>query len=305
MRESLVLTATAARHSELRDCLVAWRARIHPRDVGLSDFGRRRVPGLRREEVAELAGVSPRWYELFEAGHSRRVSAEFVQRVAEALLLNERERALLNRLALPEVEAAVEVYERSWRDGALESYVKLRDFARDVSTATSFSEATIKAVEVVHGIIGPDCATVAILESREPELFATGARAKFADHLLARTVLDMNAPTRSGATVMCEHAPDPKQVCDDASHPIRVRDSDGRETVAIHSPAAGAYRDYNSQFRQRSGPAVGIFSQAKFRGLLSCFWAEPRIIHHSRLMLWRLCAPFSNCHRPSQANELP
>lgn len=115
-----MLTAAATRHLELHGCLVAWRARIRPRDVGLSDFGRRRVPGLRREEVAELVGVSSRWYELFEAGHCKRVSAEFVQRIADALLLNERERALLNRLALPEVQAAVEVYERSWRDGAFD-----------------------------------------------------------------------------------------------------------------------------------------------------------------------------------------
>lgn len=86
----------------------------------------------------------------------------------------------------------------------------------------------------------------------------------------------MNVAARSGATVVCEHAPDPKRVCDDASHPVKLRDVNGNETMRIHSPSAGPYRDYNSQFRQRSGPAVGILSRGKFRGLLTCFWSEPR-----------------------------
>jgi hypothetical protein len=68
-----------------------------------------------------------------------------------------------------------------------------------------------------------------------------------------------------GATVVCECAPDPKDVSDDASHPIMIRGADGNETIGLHNPAALPYREYNSHFRQRSGPAVGIFSQGKFR----------------------------------------
>src|SRR6185312_8241675 len=98
---------TKARQLALRDLLTSCRARLSPKDVGLPAAGRRRVPGLRREEVAELVGVSPNWYAFFESGMSdRRFSAAFVERVADALRLDDHERPLLFRLALPEVSAA-------------------------------------------------------------------------------------------------------------------------------------------------------------------------------------------------------
>jgi hypothetical protein len=53
--------------SEIRDFLATRRARLSPEQVGLpAGGGRRRVPGLRREEVAVLAGVSPEWYAKLE-----------------------------------------------------------------------------------------------------------------------------------------------------------------------------------------------------------------------------------------------
>jgi len=92
--------------------LTAARARLRPEHVGLPATMRRRVPGLRREEVAELVGVSPNWYAFFEMGDSdRNFSPAFVQRVADALRLNQSERVRLFRLALPEVAAAAEHFE--------------------------------------------------------------------------------------------------------------------------------------------------------------------------------------------------
>jgi transcriptional regulator with XRE-family HTH domain len=95
-----------ARQTDLRSLLAAARARLRPRDVGLPILGHRRLPGLRREEVAELVGVSTRWYASFEAGDgSRRFSAAFVQRVADVLHLSDPERMQLFELALPEAAA--------------------------------------------------------------------------------------------------------------------------------------------------------------------------------------------------------
>ena len=95
-----------ARQTELRSLLAAARARLRPRDVGLPTFGHRRLPGLRREEAAELVGVSGRWYTSFEAGDGRRrFSAAFVQRVADVLQLSDPERMRLFELALPEAAA--------------------------------------------------------------------------------------------------------------------------------------------------------------------------------------------------------
>lgn len=90
----------------------ACRARLRPSDVGLPESKGRRVPGLRREELAELVGVSVKWYASFEAGMSdRRFSAAFVHRVAEALHLSAGDRVWLFRLALPEAAAVAEHFE--------------------------------------------------------------------------------------------------------------------------------------------------------------------------------------------------
>jgi transcriptional regulator with XRE-family HTH domain len=61
--------------------------------------GRRRVPGLRREEVAVLAGVSPEWYSRLKKGHIGGVSEEVLAAVATALRLDEEERTYLFDLA--------------------------------------------------------------------------------------------------------------------------------------------------------------------------------------------------------------
>ena len=100
------------RQSELRAFLTAARARLRPEHVGLPLTTHRRVPGLRREEVAELVGVSPNWYAAFETGNSdRNFSPAFVQHVAEALRLDQADRVRLFRLALPEVAAVAEHFE--------------------------------------------------------------------------------------------------------------------------------------------------------------------------------------------------
>jgi transcriptional regulator with XRE-family HTH domain len=92
--------------------LTAARARLQPEDVGLPPTTRRRVPGLRREDVAELVGVSPNWYAAFEMGKGdRKFSPAFVQRVSEALRLDQSERVQLFRLALPEVALTAEHFE--------------------------------------------------------------------------------------------------------------------------------------------------------------------------------------------------
>lgn len=91
------------RRQKLRTLLLHCRSRLHPDDVGLPQTGRRRVPGLRREEVAELAGVSSDWYRWFESGRVTRVSAPFLARLADALLLMPAERDALFHLAIPEL----------------------------------------------------------------------------------------------------------------------------------------------------------------------------------------------------------
>ncbi|MDF2720620.1 MAG: DNA-binding protein [Paenibacillus sp.] len=76
------------------------RAKIPPESVGLSKGSRRRTPGLRREEVAHLAGVSTTWYTWLEQGRDIRVSASVLDCIAHALQLTLDERKYVNALAL-------------------------------------------------------------------------------------------------------------------------------------------------------------------------------------------------------------
>jgi transcriptional regulator with XRE-family HTH domain len=87
------------RRADIRDFLATRRAKITPEQVGLPTSGRRRVPGLRREEVAVLAGVSTEWYTRLEKGHINGVSEDVLDAVAGALQLDDDERTYLFDLA--------------------------------------------------------------------------------------------------------------------------------------------------------------------------------------------------------------
>ncbi|MFI5918200.1 helix-turn-helix domain-containing protein [Streptomyces anulatus] len=90
------------RRAELSKFLRTRRAKLRPGDVGLPEFGRhRRVPGLRREELAQLAGVSVAYYTRLEQGNGRNVSAEVLDAIARALRLTDAESAHLTHLAKP------------------------------------------------------------------------------------------------------------------------------------------------------------------------------------------------------------
>ncbi|MFI0449731.1 helix-turn-helix domain-containing protein [Actinomadura sp. 6N118] len=90
------------RRAELSEFLRSRRARLKPADVGLADYGRRRrVPGLRREELAQIADVSVSYYTQLEQGNSANVSVEVLDSIARALRLTDTEHAYLTHLAKP------------------------------------------------------------------------------------------------------------------------------------------------------------------------------------------------------------
>ncbi|MFI5778826.1 helix-turn-helix transcriptional regulator [Nocardia sp. NPDC051570] len=88
-----------ARRGELSAFLKSRRARITPAEVGLPAGPRRRTPGLRREEVAQLAGVGVTWYTWLEQGREINVSVQVLDAIARTLALDPIERAHLYRLA--------------------------------------------------------------------------------------------------------------------------------------------------------------------------------------------------------------
>ena len=83
----------------LSEFLIRHRNKLTPADVGLPAVGRRRTPGLRREEVAALAGVGLTWYTWFEQGRDIQVSEKFLLSVAHTLKLDDSECSHLFLLA--------------------------------------------------------------------------------------------------------------------------------------------------------------------------------------------------------------
>jgi transcriptional regulator with XRE-family HTH domain len=100
----MAVTSSPSRREELRAFLRSRRARLTPADVGLPEDGaRRRTPGLRREELAALAGVGVSWYTWLEQGRDIHPSPEVLDALARALRLDAAERATLFALARTEL----------------------------------------------------------------------------------------------------------------------------------------------------------------------------------------------------------
>lgn len=96
----ITVDARSSRHTELAAFLTSRRTRLRPESCGLPHFRRRRrTPGLRREEVSALAGISTAYYTWIEQGRMFDVSIEVLKAIAGALQLNEIEAAHLFTLA--------------------------------------------------------------------------------------------------------------------------------------------------------------------------------------------------------------
>jgi transcriptional regulator with XRE-family HTH domain len=106
----MAVASSPSRRGELRAFLRSRRARLSPADVGLPDTGGpRRTPGLRREELAGLAGVGVSWYTWLEQGRDINPSPEVLDALARALRLDPAERRTLFALARTELPLADDV----------------------------------------------------------------------------------------------------------------------------------------------------------------------------------------------------
>lgn len=100
-------TVRETKRAQLAEFLKSRRARIAPGDVGLPQGSRRRTPGLRREEVAQLSGIGITWYTWLEQGRPINASAQVLDAVARTLGLDHAEKVHLYRLAdIPSVPVA-------------------------------------------------------------------------------------------------------------------------------------------------------------------------------------------------------
>src|SRR5579859_1643416 len=98
MGKTVVTQAMERRRAELGGFLKARRARLSPAEFGMPPGSRRRTPGLRREEVALLAGVGVTWYTWLEQGREINASQQVLEAVARTLRMDQVEREHLFRL---------------------------------------------------------------------------------------------------------------------------------------------------------------------------------------------------------------
>src|ERR1700758_2377682 len=120
----------SSRRLALREFLIDCRSRLHPEDVGLITTGHRRVAGLRREEVAGLAGISPLWYTMLETGRYRRVSPQMLHRLSTVLRLSDTEAAYLFSLAIEELPAIPAFQLRAESSDVLCAYQSIRSLSK-------------------------------------------------------------------------------------------------------------------------------------------------------------------------------
>lgn len=139
--------AVNRRAHELKQLLKSARSRLSPDEVGIASYGRRRVPGLRREEVAELAGLNPSYYARFERGE-RSISLKAVERVIAALRLSESDAQRLIRIAFPPIGALGFSGPAETGIGVPELQI-VRRFFSEVQTVTSLHDLREAAVRAI------------------------------------------------------------------------------------------------------------------------------------------------------------
>ncbi len=138
---------------ELSNFLRSCRDRISPEQLGLPPTRRRRTKGLRREEVATLAGVGLTWYTWFEQGRDIQVSEDFLLRISRGLQLNRAEQehlfALAQRKPIPPPSAATDVPK------SLSAIIhRFPDAAYILDTCwdvVAFNEAALRLFPDLHG----------------------------------------------------------------------------------------------------------------------------------------------------------
>jgi len=167
--------------SEVRDFLTSRRARLTPEDAGLPAYGgMRRVKGLRREEVATLAGVSVDYYNRMERGNLSGVSEAILDALASALRLDEAERVYLGDLARaasagsrqrrasprPRVRLTVQRV----LDGMIEVPAYVRNGRFDILAANNLARLLLG--DLLAGPAKPNLARYLFLDQRSQELYA-------------------------------------------------------------------------------------------------------------------------------------
>jgi transcriptional regulator with XRE-family HTH domain len=225
---------------ELASFLRDRREALRPADVGLPAGSRRRTPGLRREEVAELARMSPEYYARLEQARGPRPSAPILDGVAGALRLTPAERAHVFRLAGVAVPAPPGPSRRV-RPHVASLLERMPDTAAVVTAATYDVIAWNPLAEALLGDLR-DRPNLARRRFLRPQEVRTSSLAEFGEIAVARlrAAADRYPHDHRLAALLAElRAGSPEFTEIWATHPVRVP---GHRTKTIWHPQAGRLR---------------------------------------------------------------
>ncbi|WP_042367971.1 helix-turn-helix transcriptional regulator [Streptacidiphilus neutrinimicus] len=191
-------TVTLDRRAQLAEFLKTRRARVTPAQVGLAPGLRRRTPGLRREEVAQLAGVGVTWYTWLEQGRPINASEQVLQSIARTLRLDIAEQAHLLRLAglRPAVPDSLECATQPQVQAILDALDPLPaaissaryDILRwNAAYETIFPGATLTDTHRNNSLwaaaVVPDCCSAFVNRDEELPRMVAVLRSNYAEHL--------------------------------------------------------------------------------------------------------------------------
>jgi transcriptional regulator with XRE-family HTH domain len=266
----------AQRRRELKAFLVERRRRLHGEDI------RNRRPRLRegvsQAEVAELAAVSLNWYELFESGRGdRRVSVDFVRRIAQALRLDFNDRMELYRLALPEAQALDELRQRT-EMAASSVLCAIPGLVRRVVVVSDFDQIVTVAADSMNAVLQPDHATIATI-NRDGNLrgFATGWHARRIRDSMHRMFWDAHADLPKDHVGIIESMPSEDEMLG-GEHSVQVVAvaDENRKIVKSWQLSLKQFANEDSKWSARSSLAVAIREGDVLRALLGALWTSPR-----------------------------
>jgi len=279
------------RRKDLKAFLVVRRRRLEAEVVGYR--GRPRVrEGLSQGEIAELAGVSLNWYELFESGRGdRRVSVDFVQRIAIALRLDFDERLELFRLALPEAQALDEMRERTEKT-ALSVLRAIPGMLRRVIVVSSLDDMVTIAADSMHAALKPDYATIATIQTDGTLMgFAIGPRVQTICNSVHRMFWDLHADLADGDVGIVESEPRP-EVLPRSEHNVQIVAvaDEHRSVLKSLKWTTDQYSEEENEWAACSSLAVAIREGDALRALLGGFWSTPRKFSRIELETARVIA---------------
>jgi transcriptional regulator with XRE-family HTH domain len=292
----------SSNRAEVRNFLVTRRAKITPQQAGLTFYGgNRRVPGLRREEVAMLAGVSADYYTRLEKGNLAGVSDTVLEAIAGALQLDEAERLHLLDLAraasTSPARAARKQAPRPGRDPAIRPAIQLiLDGMTDTPAFIRNGRLDVLAVNALgHALYSPVFARTA----RPVNL----ARFRFLDPAARDFYPDFDDSARTTVALLrTEAGRDPfNQSLTGLVGELSTRSEEFRALWAAHD-----VRLHRSGVKRFRHPAVGLLDlmfeamalEADEGLTLTAYTAEPGTPSHDGL---RLLASWAATHQPEES----